>query len=164
MHALQLMWTVGHTVSPQSVVHSPPTLLLFYTKSVVRSPSSANFILYWPRCLRCNLFQRILLLPKWPSFWGYIYIYIYIYNVYRIERGKCSANLKPTGIVLKWRKYGTQTLARYQEDKVSHFWSIHALYFRLKNTFVNYHTNPYNLRHCVTLIVTWQYKGQTKVF
>ena len=80
-------------------------------------------------------------------------IYIYIY-VYRIERGKCSANLKPTGIVLKWRKYGTQTLARYQEDKVSHFWSIHALYFRLKNTFVNYHTNPYNLRHCVTLIVT----------
>ena len=34
---------------------------------------------------------------------------------------------------------------------------------RLQNTFVNSHTNPYSLRHCVTLIVTWQYKGQTKV-
>ena len=56
-----------------------------------------------------------------------------------------------------------KTLARDQGDKVSNFCSIHALYFRLQNTFVNSHANPYNLRHCVTLIVTSKYKGQTKV-
>ena len=63
-------------------------------------------------------------------------------------------NLKPTEIVLKWRKYGIQTLARYQGDKVSHFCSIYALYLRLQNTFVNFQTNPYNLRHSITIIVT----------
>ena len=73
-------------------------------------------------------------------------------------------NLKPTGIVLKWPKYGTQTLARYQRDKVSYFCSIYALYFRLQNTFVNFHTNPYNLRHSVTLIVTLKLqRDNTKV-
>ena len=73
-------------------------------------------------------------------------------------------NLKPTGIVLKWRKNGTQTLPRYQGDKVSYFCSIYALYFRLQNTFVNFHTNPYNLRHSVTLIVTLKLqRDNTKV-
>ena len=65
---------------------------------------------------------------------------------------------------IKWPKYGTQTLARYQGDKVSHFCSIYALNFRLQNTFVNFHTNPYNLRHCVTLIVTLKLqRDNTKV-
>ena len=53
-------------------------------------------------------------------------------------------------------QYATQTLSRYQGEKVSHFCSIHALYFRLLNTLANSHTNPYNLRHCVTQIVTHQ--------
>ena len=69
----------------------------------------------------------------------------------------------PTGIVLKWPKYGAQTLARDQGDKVSNFCSIYALYFLLQNTFVNSHANRNDLRHCVTLIVTSKYKGQTKV-
>ena len=41
----------------------------------------------------------------------------------------------------------------YQGDKERHFCSIHAL-VRLLNTLANSHTNPYNLRHCVTQIVT----------
>ena len=47
-------------------------------------------------------------------------------------------------------------------DKVSHFCSIYSLYFRLQNTFVNSHTNSYNLRHCVTLIVTLKLQRDNK--
>ena len=53
------------------------------------------------------------------------------------------------GIALKWLKYTTETLRRYQEDKVRHSCLIHVLYFRLLNTFANSYTNPYNIRHCV---------------
>ena len=34
------------------------------------------------------------------------------------------------------------------------FFNSYTPYFRLLNTSVNSHTNPYNLWHCVTLIVT----------
>ena len=68
-------------------------------------------------------------------------------SLYVYKKERKTANLKPTGITLKRPKYGKQTLARYQEDNVRHFCSIHTLYFRLQNTFVNSHTNPYNLRH-----------------
>ena len=54
--------------------------------------------------------------------------------------------------------------SKTSRDKVSHFCSIYTLYFRLQNTLVNSHTNPYNLRHCVTLIVTRELqRDNTKV-
>ena len=60
-----------------------------------------------------------------------------------------------------WNRTKMAKIWRTNTDKVSNFCSIYALYFRLQNTFVNSHTNRNDLRHCVTLIVT--YKGQTKV-
>ena len=88
---------------------------------------------------------------------------IYIYSGISYRERKIFSKPLNTHWNLKWPKYGAQTLARDQGDKVSNFCSIYALYFRLQNTFVNSYTNRNDLRHCVTLIVTSKYKGQTKV-
>ena len=88
---------------------------------------------------------------------------IYIYSGISYRERKIFSKPLNTHWNLKWPIYGAQTLARDHGDKVSNFCSIYALYFLLQNTFVNSYTNRNDLRHCVTLIVTSKYKGQTKV-
>ena len=111
----------------QSVVRSPPTLVLLL-RAFIPSPWSAVL------CLRLMLLAALLTLQFMSKntfateVTKILGIYMYIVG-YCIERGKFSANLKPTGIVLRWPNYGTRTLARCQRDKVSHFCSIHSLYF-----------------------------------
>ena len=70
-----------------------------------------SYAIFWP-------FQRDLVGFRFVDF-----LSMYIEeNIYRKEISKPKTHL----IALKWPKYGIQTLARYQGDKISHFFSIHA--------------------------------------
>ena len=139
--------------SPLNPVRSPYST---YTQSTVRSPLSATHLLYCPPV-------NVAIISKNTTAIEVTNLLVKYRAGYRLRKmfsKPSKTHWNRTEMAIIWHTNTSKT----SRDKVSHFCSIYALYFRLQNTLVNSHTNSYNLRHCVTLIVTLELqRDNTKV-